>query len=294
VRVEDARILKTADGAVIAYRRWRPAASTGPRRTVVALHGLASNMTRWAEFAAATRLAESWDILRIDLRGHGDSLYRGRVGMDVWCADLAALLRQEQVSSALLVGHCLGANLALWFAHHEPTRVAGLVLIEPMFRQALVGEPGRAARLRPLIAAVVPPLRLLAALGLYRRHLVPLDLMELDREARAAMARTGGKFPEARYASIREDLRSLPLSIYLQDMLAVTGPVPGLSTISVPTLALLSQGTSFTDPEITARELALLPDGHIDRLNARHWIPTEQPEAMRRAIEDWCDQRFGH
>ena len=69
MRVEDARILKTADGAVIAYRRWRPAASTGPRRTVVALHGLASNMTRWAEFAAATGLLElgaSMEQVRVD------------------------------------------------------------------------------------------------------------------------------------------------------------------------------------------------------------------------------------
>jgi hypothetical protein len=23
-------------------------------------------------------------------------------------------------------------------------------------------------------------------------------------------------------------------------------------------------------------------------LDARHWIPTEQPDAMRRAIEQWC------
>jgi hypothetical protein len=26
----------------------------------------------------------------------------------------------------------------------------------------------------------------------------------------------------------------------------------------------------------------------IVTLDARHWIPTEQPEAMRRAVEEWC------
>lgn len=288
--MDTTRTFIARDGVAIAYRLWRPAA---PRRAMVAIHGLASNMTRWSEFAATTRLAESWDILRLDLRGHGDSLYRGRVGHDVWCADLAALLEAEEVSRAVIVGHCLGANAGLWFAHRHPAKVAGLVLIEPMARQALVGQLARAARLRPLMKVVVPLLRTIAALGLHRRRLARLDLEQLDRETRAAMARTGGGFPESRYASVREDLRGLPLSVYAQDLLAVTGPLPDLATIETPVLALLSQGTSFTDPDATARLLSTLPDCRVRRLEARHWIPTEQPEAMRCAIEDWCDQRFG-
>jgi pimeloyl-ACP methyl ester carboxylesterase len=288
--MEATRTYKAADGASIAYRISRPAV---PRRTIVAIHGLASNMTRWSELVATTSLAASWDILRLDLRGHGGSLYRGRVGMDTWCADLAALLRAERVPNAVLVGHCLGANVAICFADRDPALVAGLVLIEPMFRQALVGELARAARLRPLIAAAVPLLRAIAAAGLHRRRLDMLDLEQLDLETRAAMARTGGSFPESRYASIREDLRGLPVSVYLQDLLAVTGPLPDLSRIHTPALALLSAGTGFTDPETTVRLLAAMLCCRVERLNARHWIPTEQPEAMRRAIEDWCGERFG-
>lgn len=287
------RTFKARDGAAIAYRLARPDGQGAPRRTLVAIHGLASNMTRWSEFVATTRLADSWDVLRLDLRGHGGSLHRGRVGYDVWCADLAALLDAERVPQAVIIGHCLGANAGLWFAHRHPHRVAGLVLIEPMFRQALVGELARAARLRPLLNVVAPLLRAVAALGLHRRRLDLLDLEQLDRETRAAMAHSGGAFPESRYASVREDLRGLPVSIYVQDLLAVTGDLPAPATIDVPVLALLSQGTSFTDPDVTVRLLSALPDCRTVKLDARHWIPTERPEAMRRAIEDWCDERFG-
>lgn len=283
--METEQIFTTGDGVRIAYRLTRPAA---PRRTLVLLHGLASNLTRWSEFAATTRLAAGWDILRLDLRGHGGSLHRGRVGMQVWCDDLAALLRAESVPRVVLAGHCLGANLALWFAHREPERVAGLVLIEPMFRAALAGTLARVAALRPLLAALVPPLTALAALGLHRRHLAPLDLAVLDRAARAAMAAGGGAFPQARYASPLEDLRSLPTSVYLQDLVAVTGPLPDLATLNAPALALLSAGGTFSDPEATARLLAPLPDCRIVRIAAQHWIPTEQPQAMREAIEAWC------
>jgi pimeloyl-ACP methyl ester carboxylesterase len=283
------RVLITVDGANVAYRLWRPGK---PRRTVVALHGLASNLTRWSEFTAATRLADSWDILSLDLRGHGGSLYRGRIGFDEWCADLSAVLAAESVTEVVVLGHCLGANLGLWFAAREPKLVRGMVLIEPMFRAALAGEMLKTVRLRPWIGALLPLLRGIAALGLHRRHLDQLDLERLDREARAAMA-SQGEFPVARYASVRDDLRGVPLSVYLQDLLAVTGPLPDLHALKMPTLALLSAGTDFTDPEVTARELAALPDCRVVRLQAQHWIPTEQPEAMRRAIEEWCDERFG-
>jgi hypothetical protein len=34
-----------------------------------------------------------------------------------------------------------------------------------------------------------------------------------------------------------------------------------------------------------------LADAEILGLPAEHWIPTEQPEAMRAAIEDWLARR---
>ena len=286
---ETLRSFVAEDGAVIAYRLRRSAA---PRRTLVLLHGLASNLTRWSEFVATTRLAESWDILRLDLRGHGGSLWRGRIGMATWCADLAALLQAEGVPQAVLVGHCLGANAALHFAHRSPRAVAGLVLIEPMFREALRGPLARVAALRPLLAMSASALRVLAALGLHRRRLAPLDLEELDRQARAAMMQEGGAFPERRYSSPWEDLRSLPAAAYFQDLLAVTDPLPELSHLRVPALAILSTGAAFSEPQLTLRLLEGLPDCRIVQLAARHWIPTEQPEAMREAIEAWCDGRF--
>jgi pimeloyl-ACP methyl ester carboxylesterase len=53
-------------------------------------------------------------------------------------------------------------------------------------------------------------------------------------------------------------------------------------------LALLSTGTAFTDPALTERRLAVMPRCRVVRLDAEHWIPTECPDAMRAAIEEWC------
>lgn len=279
--------LLTPDGVALAYRLTRRGT---PRPAVVLLHGMASNMTRWSEFVANTRLGEDWDVLRLDLRGHAESISHGRIGMDVWCADLAAILDAEAIPDAILVGHCMGANLALHFADRHPARVRALVLIEPMYREALTGTLARSARFRPLISLAVPALRLMARLGLYRRKLPPIDLAKLDQEAREHMAAEKAGFPSQRYASPLEDLRHFPLVAYVQDMLAVTGPLPPPESIRAPVLVLLSQGSGFASPTLTARLLESLPAGRIEQLDAEHWIPTEQPDVMRTLIEQWCDQ----
>ncbi len=281
-----ARTLRASDGAVIAYRLWRPGP---PRQVLVLLHGIASNMTRWSEFVARTTLRDSWDLLRVDLRGHGLSLHRGRIAMAEWCGDLAAILDAEGYPRAVVTGHCLGANIAIKFAARYPERASGLVLIEPMSREALIGPMRQIARLRPLFGPAVWLIRALNALGIRRRRLAPLDLEELDRETRAAIS-AGGP-PETllkRYASPWLDLRTTPSGAYLDGLIAVSGRLPDLSAIRTPVLALLSTGSAFNDPKITEQLLARFPDCQVVRLDARHWIPTEQPDAMRQAIEDWC------
>ncbi|MBI2153401.1 MAG: alpha/beta hydrolase [Candidatus Rokubacteria bacterium] len=284
--LDTARTLRAADGAVLAYRLWRPGP---PRQVLVLLHGLASNMTRWSEFVARTTLRDSWDLLRVDLRGHGLSVHRGRIGMAEWPADLAAILDAEGYPRAVVTGHCLGANIALEFAARYPGKTSGLVLIEPMLREGLTGSMRQIARLRPLFGPAVWLIRALNALGIHRRRLAPLDLEELDRETRARIA-AGGKDDAllTRYASPWLDLRTTPSGAYLNGLIAVGDRLPDLSAITTPVLALVSTGSAFSDPTITERLLARLPDRQVVRLDARHWIPTEQPEAMRRAIEDWC------
>jgi pimeloyl-ACP methyl ester carboxylesterase len=273
------------DGAAIGYRLWQPGA---PRRLLVLLHGVGSNMTRWTEFVGHTALRDAWDLLRLDLRGHGQSLHRGRIGMAEWCADVAAVLAAEGYSRAVVAGHCLGAGIAAEFAVRQPGCAAGVILIEPVFRQALTGSMRQLARFRPVCIPVARLVLALNALGAHRRRLAPLDLEALDRETRALMAEAGSTEALARYASPLLDLRTTATAVYLQDLIALTGPVPDLRAIRAPALALLTPGGGFTDPAVTTRLLQRLERCRTVWLEAQHWIPTEQPEAMRDAIEGWC------
>ncbi|NIO41475.1 MAG: alpha/beta hydrolase, partial [Burkholderiales bacterium] len=94
--MESARSLTTEDGVTLSYRLWQEGAQRRP--LIILLHGMASNMTRWSEFVELTSLKNSWDILRLDLRGHGQSFYRGKLSAEIWSRDLVHILDHESYS----------------------------------------------------------------------------------------------------------------------------------------------------------------------------------------------------
>jgi len=285
---ESIRTLRRPDGADIAYGIVRGDAA---RPLLVLVHGMGSNMTRWSEFFEQTTLKTSWDLARLDLRGHGDSPWRGRTGMEIWNEDLAAILDAEGYERAVVGGHCLGANFALNFAHLKPERTRGVVLIEPMPPAADRGAMRWLRPAAPLIALAVRAIRALNALGLRRQRLKQLDLSSLDAATRAAMESQQSTRPMTRiYASPLFDLRYMATAAYFQDLLEVWRLLPPLAEIHAPALALVSEGRRFVDPKEVERRLMALPQLTLSRLPALHWIPTEQPQAMREAIERWCER----
>ena len=249
-------------------------------KTIVFLHGLASNGSRWWDFAARTRLKD-WKILRPDLRGASGTTDRRPVGMRQWSEDLAQIL----AGPAVIAGHCLGANIALNFAARYPRLVSGLVLIEPMPPRALTGKLGFLRHFRFIPIALSWLVRGANALGIYRRRIEPMDLAAWDKAVRA------GSADLSKYASPFSDLQFTPLAAYFRALAAVGDPLPDLSRIACPVLVLTSKNTSMTDLAKARAELAPLPNAEFVQLDAEHWIPTEQPEAMARSIEDWISRK---
>lgn len=289
---EHARHFIANDGVSIAYRVTPCVDDTAPRRAGVLLHGLASNLTRWSEFVEHSSLARSWDLLRIDLRGHGDSPTRGPIGLERWCDDLAGLLAHEGLPRAVLVGHSLGAQVALHFAVRYPDATHALVLIDPVLRDALHGRWRWLALGGPLLHAAALAVRGANALGLRRRRLEPLDLHMLDRLAREALDAS----PEAtrdfvkRYSSTRADLRHFRTAHYLQELVEMFRPVPALASIDVPVLLLLSSGATFADPASTLERARALPRLQFETIDCQHWPLTERPHQVRVLIDGWCNR----
>ncbi|WP_242901476.1 alpha/beta hydrolase [Actinomadura terrae] len=96
---------------------------------VVALHGTTGHGARWRR-TAETFLADRF-VLAPDLRGHGRSPHEPPWTVERHVADVLAVMDAEGVDRADLVGHSYGGMIAVHLARTAPSRVGGLVLLDP-------------------------------------------------------------------------------------------------------------------------------------------------------------------
>ncbi len=280
------------DGIELAYRRWMPVQSE--RDTpIVLLHGAASNSTRWWHFVKHSRLTADRLLLRPDLRGHGESLWRGPARIEDWSQDIAGMLRHEQQTRAFVVGHCLGANIALGFASRFPDRCAGLVLIEPIVRETVTGVLARLRLLLPVLRFALGLVKLLNRLGLYRRQLETLNLQVLDRRLHEADSSTQLKEVLADYGSPWQDIKTMPTVQYLSNFIELMRPLP-VANVHCPCLVIQSRGQSIIDAERTQILLAALPQVEFITIDSEHWLPATHPDRLCELIDTWVLKNCTH
>lgn len=274
-------------GAIVRWRLRR--ADRAPARgTVVLLHGLASNLTRFSELVEHTRLHSDWDLLRLDLRGHGGSAASGGVSIEAWCSDLEAVLAQAGAERVALVGHSLGAQVAQAYAVIHRWQVLGLALIDPLPAEALNARARRWLRAAPAIRVAATLASGLRRLGLARSRLPLRDLRAEDEQARALLAAHGNIPAFVReYSSTRADLRYMYLDHYLGAVLALLRAPPAPEAQSCPVLVLLSAAGTFAEPTAVERWAARFPQARCDRIDCEHWPLTERPLEVRAALEAW-------
>lgn len=113
-------------GELIINYAERPASGLA----LVLLHGGTQRWQDWDTLIA--RFDPSWHIYACDLRGHGKS---GRAGdhylLTDFVRDISAFLRQVVVEPAIVIGHSLGAIVALGTAAAVPDQVRRLVVLDP-------------------------------------------------------------------------------------------------------------------------------------------------------------------
>ncbi len=112
------------NGISLAVHEW-----PGKWAAIVCVHGLTANLACWA--SVADILSPDYRIIAYDLRGRGDSDKPEQgYSLQIHCEDLAGLLDRLRLKKAVLMGHSLGAHIALCFAVRFPRRVSRLVLID--------------------------------------------------------------------------------------------------------------------------------------------------------------------
>src|SRR5258708_28681649 len=102
--------------------------------TLLLLHGwMASGGLNW--FRVFDALGEHFDVIAVDMRGHGRGIRNGRRFRLADCADdAAATLHALGVGPVIAVGYSLGGPVAQLLWRRHPDKVEGLVLCSTAHR----------------------------------------------------------------------------------------------------------------------------------------------------------------
>lgn len=101
-----------------------------PARTVMLVHGLTASSRTWLELAPALA-AQGWHVLAPDLRGRGQSSKPAHgYGIAIHANDLLSLSDMLGLEQVTIIGHSLGAVIAMYAAAFYPTRVSRIAMID--------------------------------------------------------------------------------------------------------------------------------------------------------------------
>jgi len=112
----------TGDTSILHYK----SSGTGP--ALVILHGLLGSGDNWNSIAK--NYMDQYQVLLPDLRNHGRSFHREDMSYSQMAGDVVALLDHLAIEDCVLVGHSMGAKVAMQLASDHPERVSRLVVVD--------------------------------------------------------------------------------------------------------------------------------------------------------------------
>src|SRR5439155_24470200 len=101
---------------------------------ILLLHGLGASLGLWDDLAPL--LSPRHRVVRFDLRGFGGSAAPETppYSLGLWARDAKTLLDQLEIPRAVVVGHGLGAAVALEMALDFPMSTHGVVAVSPLIQ----------------------------------------------------------------------------------------------------------------------------------------------------------------
>src|SRR5579872_2903988 len=130
-------------GCAIHYLRWGDA---GVKPGLVLVHGGAAH-AHWWRFLAPL-LTRQYDVVALDLSGHGDSGHRDSYPRELWAKEIVEVAARARFpGKPVVVGHSLGGLVAIIAAALHGERLAGAIIVDsPVHRPSPESQEGRLGR----------------------------------------------------------------------------------------------------------------------------------------------------
>ncbi|MDF3147582.1 MULTISPECIES: alpha/beta fold hydrolase [unclassified Streptomyces] len=252
------------DGATLSYD------DEGPRDAdavpLVFVHGWTANRHRWDHQVA--HFAEQRRVVRLDLRGHGESSGSGVPTIADLAKDVLALLDHLKIERFVIIGHSMGGMTAQTIALAHPERVERMVLVDSIGKMAY--SRGRALL---MAASTLAPFKLFVAANI-QRAFAP----GYPREEVRAHIRASAETPREVVMTLYGAMRAFDVLDRVGEIDAPTLIVHGYHDIQLPVAQMLRMAKAY-------------PDAVVRILDAGHELPVEKPAELTLALDRFLADR---
>lgn len=228
----------------------------GAGETIVLIHGVGMDQRSWQPQIEA--LSRNHRVVTYDMLGHGESrLPAEGVQLADFAEQLLHLLDHLQVSQAHVVGHSMGALVALEFALRHPARCSRLLALNAVFRRCAEQRAAVLERARTLqsegVAATVE-----ATIARWFGAPVPAHLCETAALTRDILGNVNAQGYARAYG-----------------LFATSDAVHAdqLALLAMPALFMTGEGDPNSSPAMSQAMAALAPRGSAEIVpGARHMM----------------------
>jgi len=100
----------------------------GSGRPLLILHGLLGSSENWGRVAKV--LSTQFQVITVDLRNHGMSFHDSKMDYSVMADDVIALIKRYQWHCPIIMGHSMGAKVALAITQQFEAEIQKLILVD--------------------------------------------------------------------------------------------------------------------------------------------------------------------
>ncbi|KAJ5894958.1 hypothetical protein N7495_006649 [Penicillium taxi] len=114
----------------LAYQVYGPEGEQAVRDPIVFLHGLFGSKQNNRGISKVLARDLKCQIFTLDLRNHGQSFHAQEHNYSVMAEDVQEFMQQQKLDKAVLMGHSMGAKVAMTVALNKPETVSALIPVD--------------------------------------------------------------------------------------------------------------------------------------------------------------------
>ncbi len=247
----------------------------GEGEVVVILHGLFGMSDNWKTIAKA--LASTYSVVTIDLPNHGRSPRLKTFDLYTIADALHEFLTQNWMYEIRLIGHSLGAKVAMIFAQQYPDMLRSLISVDMSPREYQAGH-----------ASIFAALQSINFTEHKNRMSIDEKLSEYISDINTRLFLGKNIKRDSNGFSWKFDLETLE-----RDYSNILIPIPPEISIDIPTLFLNGKDSTYVTASDEHLIRSIFSKVHVVTIeNAGHWVHADQPEALIKNITSFLSKQL--